>query len=378
MGIATPTPRKSKVLVVDDSAEIRDFLTSYLDFLGFDVVSASDGREGLLKAQESKPDILISDVVMPHISGIELCRQLKGTPATALTPVILITALDDRDSRIHGLEAGADEFLVKPIDPHELQARVRSLLRQTNLQRELAQASRTTTGGTVLKEELTRILVHDMNNFLSGILGNIHMLELWRSKLDEKQLKAVDAAKKSCRELLDLLGDLREMVRLENGGHIVVKHASKLEDLVVETVEQVSRADHLRGKDLQAEPCGGTAPVEMEVKLIRRALAVLIEVAAKTAEDRVVRLAVRPSPERGVVEAVVAFKGLLLPDELTAMAFDATGSVKARESGYVLDRCFSLLFVAVVAHCHRGNVLLQNLGGGDSRFVLTLPLAPPS
>ncbi|MBI5366595.1 MAG: hybrid sensor histidine kinase/response regulator [Planctomycetes bacterium] len=364
-----------KVLVVDDSLEIREFLSSYLEFLKFDVVTAEDGRQGLERAQREKPDLVIADVVMPHMGGIDLCRALKGNPATALWPVILITANDDRDSRIQGLEAGADEFLLKPIDPHELQARVRSLTRQNTLQRELAAASKVPQVGKLLKEELTRALVHDLNNYLSGIQGNVNIMELFKAKFDEKMLRAMGAIKRSCRDMLQMLGDLREVVRLEAGSQIAVKEPCKLEDLAVQTVDILSRADHMRTKEIRAEAATGSAPILAEARLINRSLAILLEVALKCAEDSLARIAIRPVPEKGLVEAVIAFKGMVVPDELCAVIFLPEGPVKAREAGYVLDRGFSLLLVGLTARVHDGSIVLQNLGDGDSRFVFTLPLA---
>jgi len=117
------------VLVVDDMAANRALLARLLARDGHSTVTVSSAAEALERVTEVKPDVVLADVVMPGMDGIELCRALKADPAGHLTPVILVTSLHGRDERIKGIEAGADDFIVKPFDPEELRARVRSLVR---------------------------------------------------------------------------------------------------------------------------------------------------------------------------------------------------------------------------------------------------------
>jgi two-component system cell cycle response regulator len=119
----------ARILVVDDiDANVR-LLEAKLSAEYYEVLTASDGASGLIVAGEEKPDIILLDVMMPGMDGFEVCRRLKDDPATRHIPVVLVTALDGRQDRIHGLDAGADEFLTKPIDDIVLFSRVRSLTR---------------------------------------------------------------------------------------------------------------------------------------------------------------------------------------------------------------------------------------------------------
>ena len=124
------TPRSTgKILVVDDVSANVELLKALLTRQGYAVVTASDGHEALDMMAQEHPDLVLMDVLMPKLSGYEVCEQLKKNPVTRLTPVVLITALNRREDRIQGINAGADDFLTKPVNAHELNARVRSLVR---------------------------------------------------------------------------------------------------------------------------------------------------------------------------------------------------------------------------------------------------------
>jgi adenylate cyclase len=129
----------ARILVVDDTPQNVKLLADLLSARGYAVSTASSGREALARADAECPDLILLDVVMPEMSGYEVCRKLRDGPATALVPVVLVTALDPGEERVKGLEAGADDFLTKPIHQAELLARVRSLLRIKRYQDELAQ-----------------------------------------------------------------------------------------------------------------------------------------------------------------------------------------------------------------------------------------------
>src|SRR5256885_8501107 len=123
------TGSSGRILVVDDLDANRQLLTRLLVRDGHLVFTASSGAQALDLVAREQPDLVLLDVVMPHMSGFDVCRELKGETATRLIPVVLVTALGGTRERIEGLEAGADDFLTKPVNAQELQARVRSPLR---------------------------------------------------------------------------------------------------------------------------------------------------------------------------------------------------------------------------------------------------------
>jgi putative two-component system response regulator len=130
---STPEARRSRVLIADDRESIRALFHRLLSADGHDVVLAPDGASALAAVHRHRPDVVLLDVAMPLVDGLEVCRQLKADPATRLTPVVLVSGQTELTDRINGIEAGADDYLSKPVHPHELRARVRSLSRVKQL-----------------------------------------------------------------------------------------------------------------------------------------------------------------------------------------------------------------------------------------------------
>ena len=137
------------ILIIDDDFATQLLLKRALEKQGYQIVVASDGKEGLSKAIEINPALIICDWIMPHLSGLEVCRKLKAITELSTTFFILLTSLDSVEARVQGLDAGSDDFLCKPIEMHELQARVRAGLRLHELSRDLQEQKQ------LLENELT-------------------------------------------------------------------------------------------------------------------------------------------------------------------------------------------------------------------------------
>ena len=151
--------RNSLVLVVDDQPANVKLLQQVLTMSGYDVITAATGPEALVKTARDRPDLILLDVIMPTMSGYEVCRAIRSDPATALLPIVMVTALDPSEERVKGIEAGADDFLPKPINQAELLARVKSLLRIRELHKQVeAQARQLAEWNSKLEERVNEQL----------------------------------------------------------------------------------------------------------------------------------------------------------------------------------------------------------------------------
>ena len=121
----------SKVLIVEDEANIRQLVKYNLEKESFQVIEAEDGLQGLRLAKAEKPDLVLLDLMLPQMVGLEVCRSLKGNQATAALPIIMLTAKSEEIDKVIGLELGADDYMTKPFSPRELVARVKAVLRRS-------------------------------------------------------------------------------------------------------------------------------------------------------------------------------------------------------------------------------------------------------
>jgi len=137
--LASAEGRAAHILVVDDQRANVEMAAELLRVRGYQVETAVSGEAALERVRVSPPDLVVMDIVMPGLDGYEVCRRLRAREDTALLPIVLVTSLDPNQERVKGMEAGADDFLQKPINQQELFARVKSLLRVKSLQDEVKQ-----------------------------------------------------------------------------------------------------------------------------------------------------------------------------------------------------------------------------------------------
>ncbi|OLC53812.1 MAG: hypothetical protein AUH92_05200, partial [Acidobacteria bacterium 13_1_40CM_4_69_4] len=221
----TQVSETASVLVVDDDQRNVRLMESILRSSGYQVLKAYNGEEALQVVEDDSPDLLLLDVMMPKMSGFELCQRLKGRYETRLLPIIMVTALNALEDKVQALEYGADDFLSKPINKVELLAKVRSVLRVKGLQDELERkkseieaVNQELVRMQGFKESMMQMVVHDLKNPLASIMGNVQLIQMQSiemmapSRLDELLQRTQESTRQLMRMILNILqiGKLEE------------------------------------------------------------------------------------------------------------------------------------------------------------------------
>jgi sigma-B regulation protein RsbU (phosphoserine phosphatase) len=212
------------ILIVDDDLVFRDFLARILRGAGYEVVLAQDGNEALAACQHLRLDLIVADWLMPGMDGVELCRQLKEDPALRQIYVILLTARDEVPDKVRALDAGADEYVVKPCAELEILARIRAGLRIRRLQEELAQME-----WRLATRELGSAVGHTINNPLTAIANYLELLE--QSATTTNAEATVEMLSGARQEVERIAGIVRRLVRLHDPRRVATPLGTTMIDL---------------------------------------------------------------------------------------------------------------------------------------------------
>ena len=220
----------SRVLIVDDERRNVELLKVLLAPEGYLLLTATSGEEALNLLTDQKPDLILLDVMMPGMDGYAVAGKIKENPATRNIPVIMLTALDDRNARMLGLNAGAEDFLTKPVDRAELCVRVRNLLRLKTYGDKLrvahaalavalteaGEARRMAEHANNAKTQFLRSMSHELRTPLNAISGYTEILEMGiRGAVNPAQVKDLGRIKRAAAYLLRLINDVLTIARLE-------------------------------------------------------------------------------------------------------------------------------------------------------------------
>ena len=179
---------KQKILVVDDEPAILELIVYNLDKAGYEVITAIDGLLGCQKAREEKPDLVVLDIMLPGMDGLEVCRQLVTQPETADIPILFLTARREEIDRIVGLEIGGDDYLTKPFSPREMVARIKAILRRTRRQEEKADKGILRFGDLVIEPERHEVTIQNRRVDLTAReFDLLHYLALHAGKVFSRE-----------------------------------------------------------------------------------------------------------------------------------------------------------------------------------------------
>ena len=370
------SPHKPDILVVDDDPRNRKLLEEYLNAAGYEVRVAFDGRGALAEAAERPPDLVLLDVMMPDLSGLEVCRQLKNDPKTRLCQVVLVTALDGAPHRVQGLDTGADDYIAKPVRREEFMAKVRSMLRSRRLLAELEEARETLSQRNAkleelegLKETLTQTLVHDLKNPLAAVLGN---LELMERKADESILHLVRRSKAAAWRMHQMILNLLDIGQLEEGKLVLHPETLDAGSLARKACQEMEGGASQRGVKLEILADEATAVLKGDGAVLRRVLDNLLSNAIEhSPQGGVVRVAVTLCDEG--IEFAVSDQGPGVPPEFRERIFEKFQRLESRKSVPGANRGLGLTFCRLAVEAHGGTIWVDDAPAGGALFRALLP-----
>ena len=360
-----------KVLVVDDQEPNRLLLTEILGFSGHQTVEATTGPEAIAKVAECEPDLVLLDVHMPGMDGFEVCRRLRGNPATASLPIILVTSLDHREHRLIGIAAGANDYLTKPIDRTDLILRVRNALYMHRLHQEVAEQYRTLRKLEEQRDNLVHMIAHDLRTPLTGITAYLELAENKLAKLGRQDvLHDLKEARESAWLLTEMVSDMLDVSRLEAGAMPLRREAVDLRTVVRDAIAGVRWA--AAGVEIDfPEPAEGVSAFA-DPTVIRRVTANLVGNAAKyTPKQERVRVELC-SRNAGPVVRVID-RGPGIPPEYHDQIFEKFGQVEEGVRVPGRSTGLGLTFCRLAIEAHGGRIGLESAVGAGSTFWFELP-----
>jgi signal transduction histidine kinase len=387
MELNQPPADAPLILVADDVPANVELLFDQLHVLGFRTIAAYDGPTSLAACFEHRPDLCILDVSMPagdlgcddRSTGFEVCRRIKRDPRTARIPVIFVTALNDTTDRVKAIEAGGDDFLTKPHNRLVLGARVRSLLKLKAATDALEESARKMKELEKLRDDLMKMIVHDLKTPLTSILAIIELLmDGDFGGLSSPQRNALGDAEGKAEDLLALIDDLLEVRRIEETTLKLNLEPIAPGALLTEIVHEWSHRFKQDSASVSVDVSDEAPVFHADRALIKRVLGNLIQNAlTHSAHAVTLHLSVRRDGD-GVL-FTVADNGPGIPPEYHEIIFRKFEQVRTPNVPRVRSSGLGLAFCKLVVESHGGRIWVQSAGEGQgSSFHFSLPAKPES
>src|SRR6202171_4132201 len=378
-----------RVLIVDDERRNAELLKVMLLPEGYVLLTASSGEDALALLAEQQPDLILLDVMMPGMDGYQLATRIKQNPATNNIPVIMLTALDDRNARMLGLNAGAEDFLTKPVDRAELCVRVRNLLRLKTYGNKLraahaalavalaeaGEARRMAEHANNAKTQFLRAMSHELRTPLNAISGYTEILEMGiRGAVNPEQVKDLGRIKRAAAYLLRLINDILTIARLE-GARPLNLVALSVNPVLAEVDGLCALQAKARGLTLTVMPSGVECLVAADAERFQQILLNLITNAIKFT-PKGGSVTVGCDGDAGMVRIRVTDTGVgvrLLDIDRVFEPFVQIDRHLTTETQQGVG--LGLSISRELARAMNGDLTLQSTEGFGSTFTLTLPFA---
>jgi two-component system sensor histidine kinase/response regulator len=375
--------RNGIILSVDDEPINRKLMKAMLAPEGYEIVDAPSGEEAIEAVFRFSPDLILMDVMMPGMNGFDVCKRLKNDDQTKAIPIIMVTGLRDKAHQLSAMEAGADDFVSKPVDRFELLIRVKSLLRIKRYHDELLcsytqidQKNKKLEELEQMKEGLIHMIIHDLRNPLTAISGLIEISLLDRSRFDEGQIHNFEKCGAYCNEMSEQIENLLSIHLMENTMLPIQAEPTDIASLLDASLEQVGAAAEKKGISLFCSVPADIPPVSLDARLIKRVMTNLLSNAIRhTPSGGRVESRVKFRAEGRKVQIAVKDTGNGLAPEHHQRVFDKFEQVKLKNEGvYVGSSGLGLAFCKIAVEAHGGRIWVESEGEGKGcTFTFEIP-----
>lgn len=372
--------RTPRILMIDDDPFSYEMVEAQLFQDGYELLFRNNGLDAVDQVSTLHPDLILLDLMMPGISGIEVCQQIKSTPQLEHIPIIVFSASGGNESVTAGFEAGADEFLTKPVSRAQLRARIRSMLRLKNQYNTLQQTLQRS-------EAFSRILIHDMRNPLSGIVLYAQLLQK-RGELSTEQQQCLRSIYEESQRLRILLDQMQLFNKLQQGQHKLRRRLTDLRAIFGEVAAKQKPRLEAQKIALVTHILPSPMPsVSIDRTLVHHLLEILLSIAARftPAEAQItvdinaflaMETEVTADEQSGypMLQLTISDQGPALPPDVLADLYHYTEEwdvvVPERPKIGV-----SLALCKMIAEIHEGQLEVTNNEPAGVNFTLVLPIA---
>lgn len=363
---------KGRILIVDDEAHNRLLAKDVLENEGHKVFEASDGFEALQILDQQDFDLLLLDVMMPGMDGFELCKRIRRQESLQRVPILLLTALSDRDSRLQGIESGAMDYLTKPIDIRELPARARNYIYSKKLSDKLQSYLAQIEELSKLRENLTEMMVHDLRTPLMGLLNSLELLHMRSaSALSDKENQNLNRAQHLVLTLIEMVSSILDVSRFEAGSMPLCRESLDLKVITQSAYECLGAL--AKSRSMEFDFPDSPVFVNCDGEIIRRVLVNLIGNALKfTPRQGQIKVTLTQSQRASRME--IFNTGAYIPEENRQAIFGKFQQLKMRQSGHRYSTGLGLTFCKLALEAHGGRIGVDSEVDVGSTFWFEIPV----
>jgi two-component system sensor histidine kinase/response regulator len=369
------------VLIVDDSEKARETLATLLDAGGYDIQMASGGEEALQMIASAPPDVVLLDLMMPDVDGLEVLERLRAHPATAELPVIMVSAFDDAQQVVMALGRGANDYIPKPCDMMILLARVRTQLKLKRLQDQRRRDIQCLRELDALKDRFLQIAAHDLKNPLSHITLGAGLLR--EADLSTPQGRAetegiIDLMELAAQVMQTIISDFLDFRALQTGSLALRVEPVALNDLARRIARQYSLSAEKRQIVLELALDPALPECQADPDRLTQAISNYLSNAIKFSPDGAQVILRTRLTEGGFLRVEVEDDGPGISEEEMPLLFEEFARLSNKPLGGEKSSGVGLSIVRRLVELHGGRVGAERHAEGGMRFWLEIPPEPPA